>query len=185
MCRARTLHPLPLAAVIAVALLITSCGTEPTGVGGRTDDLNGSLSSLATSSVISVSAPKTGQVITTSKKVSRLLGGTLTAGRHTLVIPPGALSKDTIITLKDVTGVMGRVECEALPEGLKFRLPATLITRFSDLTMVDGHAIYCVVNEGTASEQWVYVGSQVIVGNLGVSALLQHFSRYAPGKAGW
>ena len=137
------------------------------------------------SPVAPVSAPATGQVISKSKRISALLGGTITAGRHTLVIPPAALRKDTLITLRDVTGVMGRVECEALPEGLEFRLPATLIPRFSDLTPPQGYAMYCVVNEGTDSEQWVYVGSQISVGNLGISALLHHFSKYAPGKAGW
>ena len=146
--------------------------------GGDGDD-------MTATSVDVVSAPVTGKVVEKRVRISALLGGTISAGRHTLVIPPLALSRDTWITLRDVTGVMGRVECEALPEGLQFKLPATLITRFSDLELPHGHAIYWIVREGTADEQWVCVGGQLTVANLGISTPLFHFSSYAPGKAGW
>lgn len=135
--------------------------------------------------VTPVAAPSTGNVVSTTRQVSALLGGTLNAGRHTLVIPPGALNKDTIITLRDVTGDRGRVECEALPEGLKFRIPATLFTRFSDLKLPQGYTMYWVVDEGTNSEEWIPVGGEISAGNIGISALLYHFSNYAPGKTGW
>jgi hypothetical protein len=132
-----------------------------------------------------VEAPITGQVVENRKRISALLGGTITAGRHTLVFPPGALRSDTIITLRDLTGVKGRVECEALPEGLSFRLPVLLTSRFSDLVLVRAHTMYWIVGEDTPDEEWVPVGGVVSIGNLGLSVNLRHFSKYAPGKAGW
>jgi hypothetical protein len=141
--------------------------------------------SLQPADVDVVEAPITGQVIERQKRISALLGGTITAGRHTLVFPPGALRRDTVITLRDLTGVKGRVECEALPHGIQFRLPVLLTTRFSDLALVRAHTMYWIVDEDTPDEEWVPVGGVVSIGNLGLSVNLSHFSKYAPGKAGW
>jgi hypothetical protein len=183
-------NPGPAIVLFAVlALGIFGCSgeppTAPSGGSGKEADLGPLGGPAATTAVQPVSAPVTGTVVTSSRKVSALLGGVVSAGRHTLVIPPGALTRDTIITLRDVTGVMGRVECEALPSGLQFRLPVLMVTRFADLKPPAGHALYWVLNEGTASEKWVLVGGQVTAGNLGISAQLTHFSRYCPGKNGW
>lgn len=45
-------------------------------------------------------------------------GGILRAGPHTLVIPPGALSKNTVITMESPVGPIAQVKFK--PHGLKF-----------------------------------------------------------------
>jgi hypothetical protein len=124
-----------------------------------------------------------GPIYQSEVRISAAQGGTITAGRFTLQFPPGALRKDTVITLRDISAGSGRVECEALPEGLQFRVPVMLTTRFSDIVDPQGYSIYCVVSGGKGSEKWEFVGGQA--SSEGVTAPLRHFSRYAPGKAGW
>ena len=53
------------------------------------------------------------------------LGGTISAGPHTLVIPPGALSSPTAITMTAPTG-LGVNAVKFQPEGLRFTAPAVL-----------------------------------------------------------
>src|SRR6266550_1843318 len=52
-------------------------------------------------------------------------GGSLSAGPHTLVIPPGALSAPTTITMTAPRG-LGVNAVKFAPEGLRFATPATL-----------------------------------------------------------
>jgi hypothetical protein len=112
-------------------------------------------------------------------------GAVINAGRHRLTIPPGALTKDMVITLKDLSGSAGFVVCEALPEGLEFQKPVLLETRFRDIKEPAGHSIFWIANPGLATETWVDTGAQPNGDASGLSTWITHFSQYAPGKAGW
>jgi hypothetical protein len=63
------------------------------------------------------------------------LGGILRAGPHSLVIPPGALSAPTTITMTAPTGLgVNAVKFE--PEGLRFNAPAALTMSYSNCSLL-------------------------------------------------
>ena len=63
------------------------------------------------------------------------LGGVLQAGPHTLVVPPGALTAPTTITMTVPTG-LGVNAVKFAPEGLQFRVPATLTMSYSNCSLL-------------------------------------------------
>lgn len=111
-------------------------------------------------------------------------GGVVTAGRHTVIIPPGALYQDTTITVEDSSddGIVG---CELQPHGILFRNPVTLVTCFSDLADPAGYTMFWDSTSPTGVDVWMNVGGEVTPDSSGIQVQLGHFSRYAPGKAGW
>ncbi|HEY3221700.1 MAG TPA: hypothetical protein VGJ80_13285 [Gemmatimonadales bacterium] len=63
------------------------------------------------------------------------LGGTISAGPHTLVIPPGALLSSTTITMTAPTG-LGVNAVKFQPEGLRFLTPAALTMSYSNCSLL-------------------------------------------------
>lgn len=63
------------------------------------------------------------------------LGGSISAGPHTLVIPPGALLSPTSITMTVPTG-LGVNAVKFQPEGLRFLAPAVLSMSYSNCSLL-------------------------------------------------
>ena len=63
------------------------------------------------------------------------LGGSISAGPHTLVIPPGALLSPTTITMTVPTG-LGVNAVKFQPEGLRFLTPAVLTMSYSNCSLL-------------------------------------------------
>jgi len=63
------------------------------------------------------------------------LGGVLVAGPHSLVIPPGALSAPTRITMTVPSG-LGVNAVKFAPEGLRFNAPASLTMSYSNCSLL-------------------------------------------------
>lgn len=63
------------------------------------------------------------------------LGGTLKAGPHYLVIPPGALLAPTTITMSAPTG-LGVNAVKFQPEGLQFVTPASLTMSYANCNLL-------------------------------------------------
>lgn len=63
------------------------------------------------------------------------LGGSISAGPHTLVIPPGALAAPTTITMTAPTG-LGVNAVKFQPEGLQFSTPAVLTMSYSNCSLL-------------------------------------------------
>ena len=63
------------------------------------------------------------------------LGGSISAGPHTLVIPPGALLASTSITMTAPTG-LGVNAVKFQPEGLRFVAPAVLTMSYSNCSLL-------------------------------------------------
>jgi len=63
------------------------------------------------------------------------LGGSISAGPHTLVIPPGALLAPTTITMTAPTG-LGVNAVKFQPEGLRFAAPAILTMSYSNCSLL-------------------------------------------------
>jgi len=63
------------------------------------------------------------------------LGGSISAGPHTLVVPPGALLSPTAITMTAPTG-LGVNAVKFQPEGLRFLTPAALTMSYSNCSLL-------------------------------------------------
>ena len=70
-----------------------------------------------------------------STKTIGALGGSISAGPHTLVIPPGALLNQTTITMTAPTG-LGVNAVKFQPEGLRFLTPAALTMSYSNCSLL-------------------------------------------------
>lgn len=62
-------------------------------------------------------------------------GGSISAGPHMLVVPPGALSAPTKITMTAPTG-LGVNAVKFQPEGLQFRAPAALTMSYANCSLL-------------------------------------------------
>ena len=62
-------------------------------------------------------------------------GGVLVAGPHSLIVPPGALSARTTITMTVPTG-LGVNAVKFQPEGLRFTVPAALTMSYSNCSLL-------------------------------------------------
>jgi hypothetical protein len=104
-------------------------------------------------------------------------GGSLSVGPHTLVIPPGALSKPTAITMVLPTGLnVNAVTFK--PAGLQFKTAAALTMSYANCTLVSRllptHIAYT-----TDSLQILYklLGVDNLLSKT-VTAQIRHFSDY-------
>jgi hypothetical protein len=68
-------------------------------------------------------------------KTIGILGGTISAGPHTLVIPPGALTAPTAITMTAPTG-LGVNAVTFQPAGLQFIAPAALKMSYANCSLL-------------------------------------------------
>jgi hypothetical protein len=68
-------------------------------------------------------------------KTIGILGGTISAGPHTLVIPPGALTAPTTITMTAPTG-LGVNAVKFQPAGLRFTAPAALTMSYENCSLL-------------------------------------------------
>jgi hypothetical protein len=64
-----------------------------------------------------------------------IAGGILSAGPHTLVVPPGALIRRTTITMTLPTG-LGVNAVKFQPEGLRFQVPAVLTMSYANCSLL-------------------------------------------------
>ena len=104
-------------------------------------------------------------------------GGTIRAGKNSLVIPAGALSRSTQITMTVVTDSI-RV-AQLLPEGLVFAVgkPAKLTLDYGDCTHVLLPKKIAYTNNLLQVIQLLLSVDNLL--QKSVSAPLEHFSRYA------
>jgi hypothetical protein len=183
--RRQQIHWLP---IVTLALLAAGmgCGDDtttapPTGDSPQLVHTAGSgLSPQSGGS----SGSGSGEDVRKSVLISALKGGSFNAGRHRLTFPPGALLRDTQITIVDVTNRVGFVECELYPEGIVFLKPVTLETQFSDITDPAGYSMYWLADDSPVNV-WMNVGGKLTSDGKGIVVTLHHFSDYAPGKTGW
>jgi hypothetical protein len=121
-----------LAALVLVCLLSPSCGeaptTPPTAV-QQPEALIGSL--LEPTGLLQCSALP----YATSTRTIGSEGGSISAGPHTLVIPPAALSQPTAITMTLLTG-RGVNAVSFAPEGLQFRRPVALTMSYTNCNLL-------------------------------------------------
>jgi hypothetical protein len=122
-----------LAALVLVCLFSPSCGeaptTPPTDLHQPPEALIGSL--LEPTGLLQCSALP----YATSTRTIGSEGGSISAGPHTLVIPPAALSKPTAITMTLRTG-LGVNVVRFEPEGLEFQRPVWLTMSYTNCDLL-------------------------------------------------
>ncbi|MBA3443429.1 MAG: hypothetical protein H0T58_01030 [Gemmatimonadales bacterium] len=102
-------------------------------------------------------------------------GGTIQVGTHRLVIPRGALWRQTTITAEQMPGRTNSVRFS--PEGLQFERPAGLVMDYSNCLVVLLQKRIVYTDESLKILE--VLRSLDLFGRRSVSAPIDHFSRYA------
>jgi len=102
-------------------------------------------------------------------------GGTIEVGTHTLVIPRGALKKQTTITAEQMPGRTNSLRFS--PEGLQFETSASLTMSYKNclVVLLQKSIVYTDENLNILE----VLRSLDLFGRRSVSAPIDHFSRYA------
>lgn len=176
--------------VLAAGLFVAGCSSNPTSPAGTAPGeppaAEGGGSSAETSSP--PSSPGT-VALSRSVYVRALLGGTVSAGNFRVIIPPGALPGDAIVSVRQPDRTKPVVELDVTPEERNaFLLPVLLVADVTPMAegLVPG-AYLSWWNPDAARWEGCEQSSVDAVGRL-VQAPLWHFSKYRVengGKAGW
>lgn len=183
----------------AIAVMIVAgCSSLPTQPPtGTTSDsrqasqaLLGLGSTDGSTTTSTTTTTSTGTVgATSSKTINGLLGGTITAGKFTVIVPPAAFIGTATITVNQPDVTKLQVNLGISPASMNhFLLPVLLVADGSGMNpQLLSVAFISWYNPATG--QWVPVaGSSVSLLNLTVTAPLFHFSTYrvdTQSKAGW
>ena len=102
-------------------------------------------------------------------------GGTIQVGTHSLVIPRGALSRQTTITAEQMPGRTNSLRFS--PEGLQFERPAGLVMNYRNCLVVLLKKKIVYTDENLKVLE--VLRSLDLFGSKTVTAPIDHFSRYA------
>ena len=102
-------------------------------------------------------------------------GGTINVGSHTLVIPPGALKKNTKITAEQMPGRTNSIRFS--PEGLQFQTSSSLTMSYKNCLVVLLQKKIVYTDENLKILE--VLRSLDLFGKRTVTAPIDHFSRYA------
>jgi len=143
---------------------------------GVVDGLDDALGSTV-SAVLSVTdlLVCSAQPYAVTKKTIGPEGGKIDVGSHSLVIPSGALSKQTTITAEQLTGQTNSVRFS--PEGLRFEKPAALTMSYKNCLVVLLPKRIVYTNENLKVLE--VLRSLDLFNKRTVAAPIDHFSRYA------
>lgn len=173
-----------LSLVAAAGLFVAGCSSLPTSPA----DATAPAAPAGTDSTSGVPTARTASA-SRSGYVRAALGGTIAAGNFRVVVPPGALTGDAIVTVRQPDVTRPVVELSITPEERNgFLLPVLLVADAQPLDADLVSASYISWwNPGAAAWE-MCSGSSADVAKLSVQAPLWHFSTYRverEGKAGW
>jgi len=176
----RTRIPSALALIALIAGV--GCSSLPTGprpeAGSppRADGPPGAMPSLSYNPV------------SDSKTIDGALGGRVSAGNFTVVIPPAAISGTATVTITQPDLSKPYVNLEISPASANgFEVPVTLVVDARPMSPKRLRTA-CVSWLNPSTGKWQPMPSTVNVESRTVTCRLQHFSTYAVesgGKAGW
>lgn len=170
-----------LSLVLAAGWFVAGCSSVPTAPPPSAPEGSSSGSG-------SVPAPAP-QAVSRSVYVRAALGGTVSSGNFRVIVPPGALEGDAIVTVKQPDRTKPEVELTVTPEDRNgFRLPVLLVADVApmDDALVTTSYLSWWNPDGARWERCEH--SLVNALDVTVQAPLLHFSRYRVeqgGKAGW
>jgi len=134
------------------------------------------------------SSPISIRPATTTRTINGTLGGLVSAGNFTVVIPPLAVSGTVTVTVSQPDVSKPYVNLEISPPSANgFLVPVTLIADAAPMSTKTLAAAY-VSWFNPSTGKWQPMPSKVDLASRTVSCPLQHFSTYgveSGGKAGW
>jgi hypothetical protein len=188
----RSRFPQNLALSLAVLLAVAGCSDLPTKPPTALEDgssATATSTSQAPEEILGLDLLGGGSSSTTTKTVTvGLLGGIISVGNFTVVIPPAALLTTAKITVSQPDLAHPVVNLSISPASAnRFLLPVLLIADVKPMAP----ALLSIATIGywnPATGKWETVASSISLLNLTLTAPLSHFSTYrvqAGGKAGW
>jgi hypothetical protein len=162
---------------------LAGCGADsqvapPTQALGIVD---GQWAQVSARPEVAPAVPK--QVKSVSVPIDGAIGGVVELGHSSLTIPPGAFEGTQTITM-ECDNAAGK-ECRLYPDGLRFSQPVQLTMKLKGAP-IDGPDATIFWWDPTAGA-WVDIMGTYDPKGHTVTANLQHFSLYSPGRgrAGW
>jgi len=162
------------AAMIAITVFTTGCGTDATTAPTLSSEAGHALTLPSAEQTPSASF-KAGRGPALSTLITAAEGGTIKMGRYQLDFPPGALTQDTEITIRQSSP--SSMTLELGPHGIQFEKPVMLSADVDGIGIDSNSSVVGVrwFNESTGAWQPI---SEAPAGTSRVSAELQHFSDY-------
>ena len=174
---------------LAILSLLAGCSMMPTKPAIQREETRARVVQTVDLEA-STPAPTDSLEVVASKTVVGLVGGTVSAGHFTVVVPPLAFVGVATVTAKVPFPDASQCELGISPEDKnQFLTPVMLVANMDGLLPPDLVARSHVQWLNPATGKWQQVhGSTVDLANLTVSAPLQHFSQYrvsVEGRASW
>jgi len=176
----RTSLLLVLGTVLLLAL--GGCSNMPTAP--QLQDESGTLSASGSTQPLGATAVTSAS---TTKTVG-LLGGVISAGDFTVVIPPAALLRTCSITVSQPDVNHSVVNLSISPASANRFLVPVLLTAKGNRLPPALLSLSCISYYNPTTGQWEDLASTINLLNLSISTPLFHFSTYrvtSGGKAGW
>lgn len=174
--------------ILALLALVTGagCSNLPTGPSPEVVSESGA-GPAAPAAVIPTTTSV--QSVSATKLIYGALGGRVTAGDFTVVIPPLAFSgtASVRVTQPDVAKPYVRLEISPASAN-KFRVPVVLVANAAPLSAAKLSAAYIAWYNPSTGKWERVLSSEVSLASRTVIAPLSHFSDYSvqvDGKAGW
>jgi hypothetical protein len=192
-----------LAVLAAVGLLLSGCGTSPLGpTGSQTGTASFAAPPIANfaadGTVDYVDAPcdSTDETpvaldllpptaVRGSARIDGSVGGAVRAGRFTVMVPPGAFAGPATITITMPDSALMLCELSISPASANhFKVPVQLVADLSSSRVTDASTFTMYWYDPTRILWKSLVAKSRTSGAL-LMTDLEHFSKYASGKAGW
>jgi len=193
-----------LAALVGVALALAGCGQSPlapdTSAGSVLTPVTPPLVSIAEDGTVSyVTAPVSAgadsasptlvsplpRSVAATARVDGNLGGTVRAGRFSVMIPPGAFVGPATVTVSMPDSTVMICDLAISPAAAnKFLKPVQLMANLYSPDMTDASGCTNYWFDPTRNT-WVSLATKSSCAGALITTNLSHFSKYGSGKAGW
>lgn len=195
-----------IAVLVGLSLVLAGCSQSPLSPNDPSQNSGTSSASsappivsfAADGSVDYVSAPVEDEVgtvvnqvmalpasLTGSAKIDGSLGGVVRAGRFTIKVPAGAFTGIAVITMSVPDSTVMLCDLSISPSTANhFKVPVVLTADITSASLTDA-STFTTYWYDPARLTWVSLLARSRTSGSTIVTNLEHFSRYASGKAGW
>jgi hypothetical protein len=192
-----------LAILVGVGLVLAGCTQSPLAPGdsargvsvappivafapdGSVDYVWAPIDTMTAESANLAGAAPSPRSVSASVWIEGTRGGMVRAGRFSVKVPAGAFSGTAIVTLSMPDSTVMVCDLAITPSSANaFKVPAQLVADFSSTNIQDVSTLTMYWYDPNRLT-WVNCSSKSRTLGAYVTMYLDHFSRYAAGKAGW